>query len=68
MISIFNLHYQNFIVFYHSRAESLSDVLNAKGWPATFIGGMLDQTDRLAAMEKLRAMKCRVLISTDLVS
>jgi len=53
---------------YQVRAASLSSVLNSKGWPAAFISGSLDQNDRVSAMEKLKALKCRVLISTDLTS
>ena len=50
------------------RAESLSEVLNFRGWPATYISGSLEQQDRMAAMKSLKQMTCRVLISTDLVS
>lgn len=46
----------------------MADALNAKGWPTACIAGCLDQKDRNLAMEKLKAFKCRVLISTDLVS
>ena len=50
------------------RAQSLSDTLNAQGWPATFISGSRDQQDRLAAMAQLKKLQCRILVSTDLVS
>ena len=50
------------------RAQSLSDTLNAHGWPATYISGSREQQDRLAAMAQLKTLQCRVLVSTDLVS
>ena len=50
------------------RAESLNSRLAACGWPSAFINGSQDQRDRLLAMSKLKKFKCRILISTDLVS
>ena len=55
-------------LFCYCRAQSLSDMLNAQGWPATFISGSRDQQDRLAAMAQLKKLQCRILVSTDLVS
>ncbi|CAH1783028.1 unnamed protein product [Owenia fusiformis] len=53
---------------YQTRAENLCDVLNSRGWPATFISGSQEQHLRLEAMAKLKAFQCRVLVSTDLTS
>ena len=36
------------------RAQSLSDMLNNKGWPCAYISGAQDQQDRLTAMDKLK--------------
>ncbi|XP_040279806.1 probable ATP-dependent RNA helicase DDX20 [Bufo bufo] len=52
----------------HSRAQHLSDVLTAKGFPAVCISGSMNQSQRLDAMAKLKQFHCRVLISTDLTS
>lgn len=52
----------------HSRAQHLSDVLTAKGFPAVCISGSMNQNQRLDAMAKLKQFHCRVLISTDLTS
>ena len=46
----------------------MSDRLNTKGWPTTFISGSQDQQRRLTAMAKLKKHHCRVLVSTDLTS
>ena len=50
------------------RAQNLESELTSRGWPTTCIAGSLDQKDRITAMAKLKSYKCRVLISTDLVS
>ncbi|KAK2151539.1 hypothetical protein LSH36_360g02029 [Paralvinella palmiformis] len=71
LLDLFNaVSFQQCLVFsnYQLRAQSLSDVLNREGWPATYISGSQDQQDRLTAMSKLKSFKCRVLISTDLTS
>ncbi|XP_056414241.1 probable ATP-dependent RNA helicase DDX20 [Hyla sarda] len=52
----------------HSRAQHLSEVLSAKGFPAVCISGSMNQNQRLDAMAKLKQYHCRVLISTDLTS
>ena len=50
------------------RAQSLSDSLSSHGWPSTHISATLEQGDRLLALSDLKHYKCRVLVSTDLVS
>ncbi|KAG8589466.1 hypothetical protein GDO81_006402 [Engystomops pustulosus] len=52
----------------HSRAQHLSEVLTAKGFPAVCISGSMNQNQRLEAMAKLKQYHCRVLISTDLTA
>ncbi len=39
---------------FNYRAQSLSDMLNKKGWPSTYISGAQDQQHRLSAMAKLK--------------
>ena len=56
------------IPLYVLRAQNLESELTSRGWPTTCIAGSLDQKDRITAMAKLKSYKCRVLISTDLVS
>lgn len=46
----------------------MADVLISHGWPTACIAGSHDQRDRNEAMSQLKTYKCRVLISTDLVS
>lgn len=50
------------------RAHNMADTLTSMGWPTACIAGSHDQKDRNEAMAKLKTYKCRVLISTDLVS
>ena len=50
------------------RAENLCQTLISSGWPAIFISGSIEQTKRNFAMTQLKQFKCRILISTDLVS
>uniref|UniRef100_UPI00358DF966 probable ATP-dependent RNA helicase DDX20 isoform X3 n=1 Tax=Myxine glutinosa TaxID=7769 RepID=UPI00358DF966 len=52
----------------HSRAQHLANTLAAQGFPAACISGNMTQSQRLEAMERLKHFKCRVLISTDLMS
>ncbi|KAG8589469.1 hypothetical protein GDO81_006402 [Engystomops pustulosus] len=54
--------------FYFDRAQHLSEVLTAKGFPAVCISGSMNQNQRLEAMAKLKQYHCRVLISTDLTA
>lgn len=46
----------------------MADALISHGWPTACIAGSHDQKDRNEAMSQLKTYKCRVLISTDLVS
>ncbi|XP_072025191.1 uncharacterized protein [Amphiura filiformis] len=51
-----------------TRAQNLSDMLNFKGWPSTYISGSQEQAHRLSAMAMLKKFQCRILISTDLTA
>ncbi|KAI4470445.1 atp-dependent rna helicase dbp3 [Holotrichia oblita] len=50
---------------YQTRAESISNILNRKGWNSTYISGLQSQPERLKAIRSFREGKCRVLLSTD---
>ena len=58
------------IVFtnYQLRAEYVCKQLNDNGWPAIFISGNIEQSQRNKAIMDLKHFKCRILVSTDLVS
>ncbi|KAK3576653.1 hypothetical protein CHS0354_004938 [Potamilus streckersoni] len=71
LLNIFSsISFQQCLVFSNlqTRAQSLADSLNAKGWPTACIAGSLEQKERNEAMAKLKTYKCRILISTDLTS
>ncbi|RZC41082.1 ATP-dependent RNA helicase DDX20 [Asbolus verrucosus] len=53
---------------YQTRAESISNYLNQKGWNSTFISAAQSQTKRLEAVNNLKEFKNRILLSTDLTS
>ncbi|VEN58857.1 unnamed protein product, partial [Callosobruchus maculatus] len=62
--------YTQCLVFfnYQGLAESVTNVLNRCGWQAVCIHAGRSQPERLAAMEKFKAFKFRVLTSTDLTA
>ncbi|KAL5013158.1 hypothetical protein ScPMuIL_007428 [Solemya velum] len=68
LLSSVNFHQCLVFSNLQTRAENLADVLVSQGWPTTCIAGSYEQKDRNQAMAKLKAYKCRVLISTDLTS
>lgn len=53
---------------YQTRAESVSNILNKKGWKSSFISAAQDQTKRLEVVNDLKKFNCRILLSTDLTS
>ncbi|XP_056634689.1 probable ATP-dependent RNA helicase DDX20 [Diorhabda sublineata] len=53
---------------YQTKAESLNNILNQKGWAATYISAAQKQEQRLLAINQLKDFKCRILISTDLTA
>nr|CAI5823280.1 unnamed protein product [Callosobruchus analis] len=50
------------------RTESVTNILNRYGWQAICIHAGQKQPERLAAMEKFKSFKCRILASTDLTA
>lgn len=53
---------------YQTRAESISNLLNQKGWSSTFVSAAQDQKKRLEAVDSLKKFNCRILLSTDLTA
>nr|CAH7754401.1 unnamed protein product [Callosobruchus chinensis] len=53
---------------YKGRSESVTNLLNKSGFQAICIHAGQSQPERLAAMEKFKSFKCRVLTSTDLTA
>lgn len=51
-----------------SKTESYGNYLNKRGWKNEIISGAQDQSQRLHVLEKLIKFKCRILITTDLMS
>ncbi len=41
--------------------------LNENNWPAIYISGNIEQSERNKAISELKHFKCRILVSTDLV-
>lgn len=50
---------------YQTRAESISNILNRKGWNSTYMSGQQSQPERLKAIKSFQQGNCRVLLSTD---
>ncbi|KAJ8944247.1 hypothetical protein NQ318_013658 [Aromia moschata] len=53
---------------YQTRAESVSNMLNQKGWNSSYISAAKSQSERLAALASLKRFNCRILLSTDLTA
>lgn len=51
-----------------SRAESYSNLLKNEEWPIEVLMGSQNQIKRLEILKKFREFKCRILITTDLMS
>jgi ATP-dependent RNA helicase DDX20 len=64
------LEFHQCLIFCNDRArgQQLADKLTSQGWPAAFISGDQDQTQRLQAMAQLKSFELRILVSTDLTS
>ncbi|XP_017768920.1 PREDICTED: probable ATP-dependent RNA helicase DDX20 [Nicrophorus vespilloides] len=64
------ISYTQCLVFtnFQSRAESISNTLNRSGWGSTYISAAQSQNERLEAIQSLKDMKCRILLSTDLTA
>lgn len=53
---------------YQTLAESISNILNQKGWSSTYISAAQKQSKRLEAVNTLKNFGCRILLSTDLTA
>merc|ERR1712059_16223 len=62
--------YSQVLVFsnYSTIAQSTTDFLNSRGFPAIFMSAGQDQTRRLAAIQSFKQFSCRILCSTDLTA
>ncbi|XP_028128439.1 probable ATP-dependent RNA helicase DDX20 [Diabrotica virgifera virgifera] len=71
LVDIFNnISFTQCLVFsnFQTKAESLSNILNQKGWPSTYISAAQTQEQRLEAVSVLKEFKCRIMLSTDLTA
>ncbi|XP_024947422.1 uncharacterized protein LOC107274407 isoform X2 [Cephus cinctus] len=53
---------------YQTRAQSVCNRINAMGLPAIYIVGNQDMKKRMDAIRKLKAFKCRIMLTTDLTA
>ncbi|CAK9833346.1 Probable ATP-dependent RNA helicase DDX20 [Anthophora retusa] len=53
---------------YQSRAQSVCNKINSLGFTATYIAGNQNMNKRLEAINKLKACKCRIMLTTDLTA
>jgi len=62
--------YSQALVFsnYSTIAQSTSDFLNSRGFPAVFMSSGQDQTRRNAVIQTFKQFSCRILCSTDLTA
>ncbi|XP_071451113.1 uncharacterized protein [Hetaerina americana] len=65
-----SVSFQQCIVFsnYLTRAEGICHELERRGWPCKHTAGVLDQSERMEALQALVESRCRVLLSTDLTA
>lgn len=65
-----SVSYNQCLIFsnYQIIAQSTSDFLNSRGFPSICISAGQDQIRRLQTMKTFKAMKCRILCSTDLTA
>ncbi|XP_011176150.1 uncharacterized protein LOC105208090 [Solenopsis invicta] len=53
---------------YQSRAQSVSNKINSLGFSSSYIAGNQVMTKRLEAIENLRNLECRIMLTTDLTA
>ncbi|XP_018366318.1 PREDICTED: uncharacterized protein LOC108763309 [Trachymyrmex cornetzi] len=71
LIKIFTkIPFKQSLVFsnYQSRAQSVSNKINLLGFSSSYITGNQDMTKRLEAIENLRNLECRIMLTTDLTA
>lgn len=54
--------------FCYCRAQSVSNKINSLGFSSSYITGNQDMTKRLEAIENLRNLECRIMLTTDLTA
>ncbi|VVD03162.1 unnamed protein product [Leptidea sinapis] len=64
------IQFKQCVIFcnYLARVDQIHKMLKQAGWPSQLIYSKQQQTTRLEALKTLQDYKCRILISTDLVS
>ncbi|KYN05567.1 putative ATP-dependent RNA helicase DDX20 [Cyphomyrmex costatus] len=71
LVKIFTkIPFKQTLVFsnYQSRAQSISNKINSLGFSSSYIAGNQDMTKRLEAIENLRNLECRIMLTTDLTA
>ncbi|KYM93324.1 putative ATP-dependent RNA helicase DDX20 [Atta colombica] len=71
LIKIFTkIPFKQSLVFsnYQSRAQSVSNKINSLGFSSSYITGNQDMTKRLEAIENLRNLEYRIMLTTDLTA
>ncbi|KYN33798.1 putative ATP-dependent RNA helicase DDX20 [Trachymyrmex septentrionalis] len=71
LVKIFTkIPFKQSLVFsnYQSRAQSVSNTINLLGFSSSYIVGNQDMTKRLEAIENLRNLECRIMLTTDLTA
>ncbi|XP_071628546.1 uncharacterized protein [Temnothorax longispinosus] len=71
LVKIFTkISFKQSLVFsnYQSRAQSVSNKINSLGFSSSYIAGNQDMTKRLEAIENLRNLECRIMLTTDLTA
>lgn len=53
---------------YQTRAESICNFLNQRGWRSTYISAAQSQIQRLETVRNLKNFECKILLSTDLTA
>jgi superfamily II DNA/RNA helicase len=63
------LTFKQCLIFYNQKGkgEELAADLRDNGWSTTFIHGDLDQDQRILIYEKIKGLKVKLIVSTDLV-
>lgn len=71
LVKIFTkIPFKQCLVFsnYQSRAQSVSNNINSLGFSSSHIAGNQDMIKRLEAIENLRNLECRIMLTTDLTA
>ncbi|KAK5642259.1 hypothetical protein RI129_008426 [Pyrocoelia pectoralis] len=65
-----NVSFTQCIIFcnYQQRAESVSNIINQRGWKSLYISGAQTQETRLKVINKLKNVECNILLTTNLTA